>query len=477
MGRKRYRIRKRGGSSITRVRLRESHMRSIATHRRNRLWYPLYETWQNIYNFENIMESMDHWRDYSDDETSCLTTVARLMEEVAKNENKFEINQATNKICEHILLDTVDPVNALRIFTRVNLPDQVLDEIASACDFYNECDRVSTNFSILENKYDTTKLLIETLKAWPVREAIYRLCESMHPFIGNDIKTAFPILMENTLYGFTSIVQDYEIPMVTVTNNIIDYCMVNENCKLNTFSTAIKEGAASSYFVDQKLVEDYLGYLKKVSNGGIVINTPLDLYVETVLDKYNYIGKSKQILAETVFDTANEWLTKIKLAPVKSMALVKEAIRAAFVTSRLQDLREGTHNALSIAFYCAITLGAFSIGMIPGILAAVTSFLLHRTANKEYIREAIDEWRDHKYSVSRRLKSAKDEEQKKKLSTYLEEVDKNIELLEDRWDKMRDKTRDEIVQTNDAKHSNFGANSLTQDIDPNGNYSPSAFMG
>ena len=68
--------------------------------------------------------------------------------------------------------------------------------------------------------------------------------------------------------------------------------------------------------------------------------------------------------------------------------------------------------------------------------------LIHNS--KEYLKDSMREWKEHKRSIERKIEDTKDSERKSKLLAYLDSVNNSIELLEKEYDKQRDKTTDEL---------------------------------
>ena len=181
-----------------------------------------------------------------------------------------------------------------------------------------------------------------------------------------------------------------------------------------------------------------------------------------------------KLCEEDSLDKIHDIVTKVKMAPVKTNAMIKEAIRSILVTSRLQDLNKGTRNSLSLIFYTVIVAGALAINVVGGLFALITAYIMSKHLNKEYLKESIKEWKEHKYSVTRKLKEETDPEKKRKLEAYLDEVDKSIETLEEEYEKQRDKTMEEINRDQDNREHSPDYNGSSSLVNPLGKETPQA---
>lgn len=172
-------------------------------------------------------------------------------------------------------------------------------------------------------------------------------------------------------------------------------------------------------------------------------------------------NKFKKELHETVLqegtlnDKINLIVSKFKSLPEKTITSAKNAIRAVLVTSRLQDIRSGTRNALSIAFYTIIALNAFAVSMCSGLLSVIAIYIINSKTNKKYLADSIEEWKNHKYYISKKIKEEQNNEKKERLKVYLEEVNKNIEDLENAYEKIRDKTTEEMDKEREERNKKY----------------------
>ena len=488
MNTKRYRKRKTSTVPMSAVRLRESHANkgTIARHRRK--CYPLFESWNSIYNFKNLMESLMDWEDYSTLQEENVKQVGRLLQEVEKNGSKEEVDQAIRLVCEEVLSYLKKPNEYANYFSKVTTLDETKQAILDHIHLLMECDRVTQNYKLLEEKYNMKKLFVEACNNWGIDEAMNRLCDCMEAYEIPDFKTRFCVTVENALYGLSGLVQEYEIPQRSLVEAVIDYHLVNDGCHdTYAYFKEVRKAIQESLFIPD-IAEPYLQFLEAVRDNERPSKEKLrehyqDPAIQAIAEYDEYLNMQNSIEAfyeMGSFDDAKEFIANLKLSPLRSLNMVKEGIRTMLVTRRLEDIKDGVHNALSIAFYVIVIAGFASLGAIPAILGSITAYLLREKMDQRYLKEALSEWKAHRYEVQRKLNTTKDAAQKRKLQAYLEEVDHNIELLTNEYEETRDKTAAEMDQQRPNNQKAFRADapdnsfSLTRsaEVDPTGRITP-----
>lgn len=480
MNSKRYRKRKSGVVPISSVKLRESHHNRGVIARHRRKCYPLFETWNDIYNFTNLMESIKDWNDYSTSEIDNVKQTGVILEEIGKHGTINETLQAALVISEDVLSYLDQPGLYKNYFSKLKGVDEAVDYILDKIYLFEECDRVASNYKLLKEKYDMNKLFKDSWKYFGLDETMFRLCDLMEEYNIEDFPTRFCITVENALYGLSNLMQESEIPKQSIVEAIIDYHLIHDGCNdTKEYFKQLREAYEASDFIPN-YVEPYIQLLESVESDKErndlleehFSNPAIQAIAE--YDHYHYMENSYMAFCEeNVLDSAKEWIAKLKMAPVKSIGLVKEAVRSVLVTRRIQDIDKGTRNALAIAFYIIIIAGFASFGAIPAILGMITSYLLHQHLSKTYLKSAIKEWTNHKYSVKEKLAHAKNANQRRVLEKYLSEVEKNIELLSEEYEKERDATAQEISDKQ-SKYNAYKPNSSSITVDPTGKETPYA---
>ena len=429
--------------------------------------YPLYESYKNkdSYNFRNLTESLYNWKLYSQNAGNNLNQVLNILDVISENGTPNQLIEATDIVNETIVPYLESPLFFKRLVNKKsNNSNEFLSEslnmIKDSISEQTDCDRVLNNHKTISKRFNIDRVVSSNIYFEDAFiETVYTLCSLIDTY-NMDLKSKFCNSAELAMYCINECGE--KIDNKKLLETIIDYYLINYGVKdIDQFTEDIKYAASKDSFINTPIVEEYLDYVNSVNKK---LDVQLQNFDEEVLKHYRnsdiaieetsqMLSGSLQCLCEIAFlDKAKEIITKIKLAPVKTINMVKEGIRALIVPTRLQDLKQGTHNALALVFYAVIILGCVPFGGPIGmVLGMVTSCILAKHANKQYLKDAIQEWREHKYSIERKIKDCTDGEKKRKLQEYLQEVEKNIEILEKEYEKVRDRTSEEMANDNQKR--------------------------
>ena len=436
--------------------MRESYLARGVTHRHRSRYYPLYETAESIYNYENLMECLRNWNEYSADTEDNVHNSANILKIMASHDGSTVQNlyEATRVICNDILPYVEHPSKYEKTFSKLE-GDKLQESKSTILDklyILKECDRILENYKTISSVVNPIEYFRQDLKIRSLAESLYRFCDMIEDNFKLEYPANFCIAMESALYALDHLVKD-EVDKRRVSEGVIDYYLVNGgNENLNKFAESLDYCLQKDEFLPNE-INDYMLYIQQVMNKDQIMQEAVEEYFSNnpglqLIDDYNNLmrGNAYDVVQEfQIFDKAKEIFTKFKALPNKTVATVKEAINALFVTSRVQDMKKNTLNALSIIFYFLMGLGiAVGVGgVIGGLLGLLVTLNIHHATNKEYLQDAIEGWTKHKYDVERRLRNAQGDE-RNKLSDYLEEVEKNITILSNKYETMRDETSDEI---------------------------------
>lgn len=450
---------------IGRARLRESHLLH-GPHRHHRLRnYPLFETANTIYNFQNIKESMICWNEYSENLDSNLKNTVELLKLIGSHSDstKQEINEVTRIICENVLPYIKNIEKYKKYLNSINESklEEAKNKISDELYILSECDRINNNFNLLKEDFDVIDFFIQDLKIRPLSETLYRFCDIVSDQIPQ-YPDNFIITTEMSLYVLDKIMDN--VPVREVSEGIIDYYLehgLNED--MNAFAESLDICLQNDEFLPNE-INDYMLYIQNVVNKEQIYQEAVDEYFDNNIDMQliEEIGDPKQIARQRayeslqefqVFDRIKEIVTKFKTTPQKTVTTLKNTMNALFVTHRLEDIKKGTFNALSLIFYSVCVIACIPFGLLPTLLGFLISLNLQFGLNKEYYQEAIKAWTQHKYDVEKRLKNASNED-RSKLSKYLEEVEHNIKILKDKYETLRDDTSKEIEDKATTEYNN-----------------------
>ena len=433
-------------------------------------YYPLYKTYRKDYNYYNLRESLYNWYNYTGSVGDNLDRVLEIFDIISTNGTDRELKEASNIINSYVVPYLESPSIFKKDITKklnkqLNQPiRECLESINDKLNDEIECDRLIRNHSTISKRFNIDKVVGNGIVYEDaVTDTIYTLCSLIDTY-DMDMKSKFCISTEMALYTIDNTVGS-SISQRSIVENVIDYYMINYGTQdIDKFVYDIKEAAKKDRFIHESSYE-YLDYISNINKRLMEDRLDPDEIIKQLRDdsvyglnedmnQYDILNNSLQCIYEiAILDKAKAFITKLKMMPIKTIDTLKNAIRSLFVTNRAEDIRKGTHNALSLAFYGFITLSAFSLGMLPGILGLISSFALSKKSNQIYLKTAMDEFRDHKYSLQRKIKTCDDPEKKRRMEAYLDDLDKNIKALEDQYEKQRDRTLSELKEKNRVEYA------------------------
>lgn len=462
------------------VNLRKMHLQRPLSS--NYSHYPLYRSYKERYNYKNIKEAVYAWDKYSNSVGSNLKQILRLVKHISENDsNQNHIDEITCIISKDIIPYLESSLFFRELIIRVkdefelnNTVLSVLEKLEIELCKISDCDRLLNNYDVTTKRFNLNKIIEKNIfyedKIENISPTICILCQLLDTF-ESPMKQSFCINTELILYA----IQNYTTidDQRAIIENIIDYYLgIYRSMKpLEELISDIKKGADASPFIDSEIVDRHLNYIKNVQNSitlngfnpvkdmennDVISCDLLSLYNDdcSLAESHKYLNEGLKSLNEfgDFIDKAKEIITQVKLAPVKTVNTVKEAIRALIVPTRLQDLKKGTHNALSLIFYSAIVVPFIPIGgVLGGILGSLVSFTISKHINKEYLKDAIQEWQAHKNTVERKIKEADSNEKKQELTKYLNEVNDNLVILEKKYESIKDKSVEDLKKGNEEK--------------------------
>lgn len=465
---------------ISAVSIRKNNL-SIGLSNRHTM-YPLYGSYRESYNFSNIRDALYYWNTYSDNLGTCIDKLLELYDIVLDKGSKEQILESSNIINSKVVSYLKSPVILKKdIQKRINESEsddikQYLYLILEQINQEVECDRLLSNYNSIMKRFNIDKIITNgLLYEENLTDTIYSLCELIDTY-DMDLKSKMCITAESALYSIDKTI-DTDITLESICENIIDYYMINYGkSDIDKYLEEVRDVISKDSFIHESVL-DYVNYLEEVRKRTLLEEEDI-LFKVRDTSNYGYNEECNNIdlmmndlkaLSElAIIDKAKEVISKIKMLPAITANSIKEGIRTLLVPFRVQDMKKGTANALSLAFYVSITAGSLTIGAIPGVLALISSIFLAKDSQKRYIKDALQEWKEHKYSVNRKLRDTTDPEKKRKIEAYLDEVDKNIELLENEYEKTRDKSTNELDNEVDRKINSPFYNHDSNIVSPSG---------
>lgn len=477
--------------------------------------YPLYKTstLEESYNYPNIRDSIYHWNDYSQTIGHNWSKVMSLFETVDKYGTQLQLNECATIINRDIIPYFQNPSVIKRdIYKLLNENHKISDHMKSHLismtenlDEAIECDRVLTNFNIISKRFNINNFVSNNiLFEDAVTDTIYSLCSLIDTY-DIDYRTKFCLAAESTLYSVYNVIgndpleEEYlskKLNQTSLLETVFDYFLINYGRNhVDKFLDEMSEVCSKDPFIGTEL-DGYINQLRKlqaqsyIENVSVVEGSTLNYLDDSIyglnenMDNFAQIRESainamNEMSIGDIQSKAKEVLERIKIAPVQTVSLLKHAISTILVPCRAQDLAKGTHNVLSITFYTLITIGAtISVGAFGIIFGTIASILAAKAIQKEYLKDAIQEWREHKYSVDRKIKECTDIEKKRRMITYQEQVISTLAKLEAKYEETRDRTLAEIDKSKKSQQTNTTTNNLPltskADVNPNGLVTPTS---
>jgi hypothetical protein len=304
-----------------------------------------------------------------------------------------------------------------------------------------ECDRVLSNYNVVSKRFNIDKHFIYGINEnRSPTDIIYSFCDMIDTY-DSDFKTKFCIASECALY-----VNDknyLDLSNKTILENIIDYHLMQYgNRDMEKFVDNMKDSILKDQFIDES-AEEYIEFLDDVyqhMNENIFsedienhFNSNTDITILEAYDEYKNLSNSLKNLYETaMLDKADRLIARYKISLIKNKKTIENAIKSLLVVHILRDIKKGTSNALSLVFFSALMGGAFAFGAIPGILGLITTYTLQQSIQEVYLRDSIKAWENHREMVENKLDNTYDNATKKKLLSYISELDSNIDLLKEK---------------------------------------------
>ena len=418
---------------IEKVNLRKSHTEDRDLCLNNKHAYPYLINEQDNLSIYHIRDCLNNWNSYS---SSLKTNIHRVSQLLNMTESKLPdyINEVEDTISNYIIPYIDNPNFYTRLFENSKvIKDSIKEQV--------ECDRLLSNYNAISKRFNIDKHFIYGINEnRSLTDIIYSFCDMIDTY-DSDYKTKFCIATECALY-----INDknyLNIPTRAIFENIIDYHLMQYgNRNMEKFIDNMKDSIEKDRFIDES-AEEYIDFLNDVythMNENIYsedienhFNSNSDITIVEAYDEYKNLSNSlKNLYESAMLDKADRLIARYKISLIKNKKTIENAIKSLLVVHRLRDIKKGTSNALSLVFFSALMGGAFAFGAIPGILGLITTYTLQQSIQEVYLRDSIKAWENHKEMVENKLDNTYDNDTKKKLISYIAELDNNIDLLKEK---------------------------------------------
>ena len=379
--------------------------------------YPLYTSYQEEYNYENLKDAIKSWKDYSMIEEECINKMFELFDIVNEHEDISQIEECTS-IIESNISSLKNFANAESIIKLTKNTDTVMDAIADI----KKCDMMIKTHEDLCMRFDMDSYVQE--KAFPenLYECIYELC---------------------------SFIDTYKMGVNTKYKTCLNECQFVFSKNYIPYKDSMIVEAVTDYFLYNHLNEqDTEGELIDIMKDVITCN-PF-IHETSYLDriKENFVTTVKEETIEGIFEAVdtkaiiNKAIEKFKSLPDKSIAAFKSTVNSIchtlMNTDREEDVIVESKNLLALCFHFFIIVGATAITPWLGIAAFIASTLTRIHLTRASTKKALTAWHKQRAKAAKQLEDCKDEEKKKRLKEYIKGLDDGIEKLENHYDAMKD---------------------------------------
>lgn len=379
--------------------------------------YPLYTSYQEEYNYENLKDAIKSWKDYSMIEEECINKMFELFDIVNEHEDISQIEECTS-IIESNISSLKNFANAESIIKLTKNTDTVMDAIADI----KKCDMMIKTHEDLCMRFDMDSYVQE--KAFPenLYECIYELC---------------------------SFIDTYKMGVNTKYKTCLNECQFVFSKNYIPYKDSMIVEAVTDYFLYNHLNEqDTEGELIDIMKDVITCN-PF-IHETSYLDriKENFVTTVKEETIEGIFEAVdtkaiiNKAIEKFKSLPDKSIAAFKSTVNSIchtlMNTDREEDVIVESKNLLALCFHFFIIVGATAITPWLGIAAFIASTLTRIHLTRASTKKALTAWHKQRAKAAKQLEDCKDEEKKNRLKEYIKGLDNGIEKLENHYDAMKD---------------------------------------
>ena len=437
--------------SLDDIYLRESHLQSGIIKRNRDCVYPLYQTYNEHYNYKNLRNALLEWYNFSTNMTANINKTVELLNIIGTNGTVSDLQEATDIVCRYIISYLPDP-NAFR-YNYNKLRESNNERLNECCDTIFdkiqeqvECDRAINNHALVSKRFNIDKLFRNILIEDTTVETVFNFCNLMDTY-NLDLKTKYCIANECALQSASKHTQN--VDYATISESIIDYYLLNYGYKdVPEFLSEMRDCISKDRFISNEASSyiDYLDTVYHIMNNDeeykkeyftkLSEDTNLSFVLEA--DEYNNLKNAMYNLHEMAYtDRAKLLFTKFKLSSVKSVGMVKSTISSLFSNVNEDDVKTVVKTALKIAFFTFIVLGAFAIAAMASIIGFICyQIYAHFFSNKAELKDAISELRDHRSEVNYKMKSEPDANRKDRMEAYVHELELQINKLQEKYDNM-----------------------------------------
>lgn len=381
------------------------------------LSYPLYTSYQEEYNYDNIKDALKSWKNYSKIEENCVDKMLELFNIVNEHGDISQIDESTSIIESNI--------SSLKNFTDVESVIKLMkntESVMNAIADIKKCDMMIKTHEDICKRFDLDSCVQEKATPENLYECIYELCFFIDTY-KMGVNTKYKTCLNECQFVFSKNHIQYNDSMIV--EAVTDYFLYNH---LNEQDT---EG-------------ELIDIMKDVINSNPFIHETA--YLDRL--KANFVTTVKEETIEGIFEAVNtksiinSAIEKFKALPEKSISAFKSTVNTIchtlMNTDREEDVIVESKNLLALCFHFFIVVGATAITPWLGIAVFIASTMTRIHLSRASTKKALTVWHKQRAKAAKQLEDCNDEEKKKRLKEYIKGLDDGIEKLENHYDAMKD---------------------------------------
>ena len=410
-----------------------------------RMYYPLYTSYQERYDIQNIKESLDKWNSFSPVLEDNVDKMLELMSIVNEKGTLNEIEDVS-KIITRNILSVSEYANFVYQLKQIKNTEPILNAIEEAV----ICDKVVQNYHNLSNRFNIDEYIQEHAYGDNFAECIYELCSFIDTYNAG-INTKYCMALDEIQFGFVR--NGIKYPNSKIVEQVSTYFLTNimDPKDRNRELLDVMESTIDSdpfFLEDDKAFITYCKSLRAVKEKEEFEPNPFD--IENEIKKID----ETSVIEESASDVTKAAIAKFKMLPKKTGGAFKILLKNLLVVKREEDIIDDSYNILSVSFYFVIVAGTIAISVWVGAIAMVVAFITSQHFNWETIKKVLSVWYKHRSKIANKLDKEKNPAKKKKLEEYLKEIDKYIERIETQYDKLKPEDSEDAYS---KRPSNYGS--------------------
>ena len=376
--------------------------------------YPLFTNYQENYNFNNICESLNKWYLYSNKNDKNINQMLHLYRLVNENGTIKEIEIAADIVTSNII-SIPGYASSVPQLKAMDNTENIIEAVEEAC----VCDKVVKNYEDLCKRFRVNYYIQEHCR--DLESCIHELCSFVDTYnIG--INTKYRIALEEVYYGLTK--NGVHCTQKEIIEHVTDYFLMHSMDSKDTTGTLLD------------IMENVLKINPIISDDSYIRDIRESMTAKPVVVKEGFDTLEEAVVTESYIETAEKAIMAFKGGADKGTAAFRDLINKLLTVHEEQDIIDGTANVLSMSFYFFIVIGIASISAWAGIASLITLTIISKAKDYNIAKKVLKKWYEQRSKVKEKLKKEQDPQKKKRLETYLSEMNKSIEKIEQHYDRL-----------------------------------------